>query len=43
MVNHMALGARRIMGKGPFLAKTIGEAEKGRLSIEEAVELSERG
>lgn len=30
------------MGDGPFLAKTIGEAENGKLSIEEAVELYER-
>lgn len=42
MVNHMAQGAATSMEDGAFLAKTIGEAVKGNMTIAEAVELYER-
>lgn len=42
MVNHMAQGAATSMEDGAFLAKTIGEAVKGNMSIAEAVELYEQ-
>ena len=42
MVNHMAQGAATAMEDGAFLAKAIGEAVKGNMTIAEAVELYER-
>ena len=42
MVNHMAQGAATSMEDGAFLAKTIGEAAKGTITIAEAVELYEK-
>ena len=42
MVNHMAQGAATAMEDGAFLAKTIGEAIKGNMTISEAVKLYER-
>ena len=42
MVNHMAQGAATAMEDGAFLAKTIGEAAKGSMTIAEAVELYEK-
>lgn len=42
MVNHMAQGAATSMEDGAFLAKTVGEAAKGFMTIEEAVGLYER-
>ena len=42
MVNHMAQGAATSMEDGAFLAKTIGEAAKGTMTIAEAVELYEK-
>lgn len=42
MVNHMAQGAATSMEDGAFLAKTIGKAAKGSMTIAEAVELYEK-
>ena len=42
MVNHMAQGAATAMEDGAFLAKTIGEAIKGNMTISEAVKLYEQ-
>ena len=42
MVNHMAQGAATSMEDGAFLAKTVGEAAKGSMTIAEAVGLYER-
>ena len=42
MVNHMAQGAATSMEDGAFLAKAIGEASKGSMTIAEAVGLYEK-
>jgi salicylate hydroxylase len=42
MVNHMAQGAATAMEDGAFLAKCVGKAIEGKISLAEAIEVYEQ-